>query len=312
MIDFSNKKYNINSLNQHVNSNTIEFIKSCELNYFSQITSATNTIINNMDNSKIVLLSGPSGSTKTTTSEKITEQLQKNNISSVVISLDNFFINRDILPKLPNGDTDFESVKTLDIPTLQRCLHELLVDKESVLPIFDFPSGTRSSETQNVSIKGDTILIIEGIHAINPELTTNENDDKFLKVYVSPNTDYCNDNDDIILSSRDTRLIRRLVRDYFYRGSALNRTFDMWGNVVASENENILPYRKNADIFIDTSIHYEPCIYSAYIDEISSKCTEIDSKFKPDFDRIVNILNEFAHLSREFIPIDTVLHEFIQ
>lgn len=312
MIATTHEKCDINTINKQVKSNAPKFINIAEEYYYSQISKATNTIINNMDKSKIVLLSGPSGSTKTTTSEKITLELKKNKINSVVISLDNFFIDRDILPKLPNGDTDYESVKTLDMETLQRCLHELLVDKESILPIFDFPSGKRSSETKKVSIKGDTILIIEGIHAINPKLTMNEDDANFLKVYVSPNTDYLNDAGEVVISARDTRLIRRLIRDYFYRGNTLEKTFKMWVNVVASEIENIIPFKENADILIDTSIRYEPCIYGEFLKDIALKYTIEESKYQEQLDELLTKLDNFTPVSRDFIPPDTALHEFIK
>lgn len=308
-----NNKYYINQLNDQIQKDKISFIKQSEENYYSQIESVTNNIIKNMDKSKIVLLSGPSGSTKTTTSEKITQELEKSNISSIFISLDNFFKNNDTLQTLPNGDLDYESVNTLDIDTLQRCLHEMLVKKESILPIFDFPAGKRSETQSNkVSLKGDTIVIIEGIHAINPKITMNENDENFLKVYVSPNTDYCDNNGDIILSSREVRLTRRLVRDFFYRGNSLENTLKMWVNVVNSENENIIPYSKNADIIIDTSIYYEPCIFNEYLKEVLPKCRPNEEKYQKQIDELLSDLDKFTPLSREFIPQNTVLHEFIK
>lgn len=303
--------YNINQLNSELATDAQKVIDLAEASYYKQIETTTNTIISHFDKSKIVLLSGPSGSTKTTTSEKITDELKKSDINSLFISLDNFFIDNINLPTLPNGDTDYESVKTLDMPTLQRCLHELLVDKESVLPIFDFPNGRRSEQTQKVSLKGDTIVIIEGIHAINPKLTMNENDENFLKVYVSPNTDYCDDNGEVLLSGRVVRLVRRLVRDYFYRGNSLENTLKMWVNVVNSEIENIIPYAKNADIVIDTSILYEPCIFSNYLQEIAPKSKATQSKYQEQIDELLQTLGRFATLSKDFIPSNTVLHEFI-
>lgn len=312
MIDSNVNKYNVQIINDKINSDKLGFIKECEEKYYNQIINASKIIMDNMTKSKIVLLSGPSGSTKTTTSTKITEELSKHNISSVVVSLDNFFIDRDFLPLLPNGDRDFESVKTLDMPLLQKCLHELLVDKVSVLPVFDFPAGKRSDKTQEISLKGDTVVIIEGIHAINPKLTMKENDSDFLKIYVSPNTDYCDNDGNILISSRDTRLIRRLVRDYFYRGNRFESTFEMWVNVVASEIENIIPYSKNADILIDTSIFYEPCIFARYVKELDSKCEIQSEQFQKQLDDLLLSLSKFIEISRDLIPNDTVLHEFIK
>lgn len=309
----SKRIYNINQLNSDLATDAKKVIDVAEEYYYTQIKTATKTIIEHMNNSKIVLLSGPSGSTKTTTSEKITDELKKSNINSIFISLDNFFIDNIHLPILPNGDTDYESVQTLDMPTLQRCLHELLVDKESVLPIFDFPKGRRSeTQTQKVTLKDDTIVIIEGIHAINPKITMHENSDNFLKVYVSPNTDYCDDNGEILLSGRVVRLVRRLVRDYFYRGNSYENTLKMWVNVVNSEIENIIPYAKNADILIDTSILYEPCIFSNYLQESAPHNKATQSKYQEQIDELLQTLGRFATLSRDFIPSNTVLHEFIK
>lgn len=315
MINISKRKYNINQLNSEISSNPQKFIADAEKNYYSQIESVAKTIIKEIDNgpAPFILLSGPSGSTKTTTSEKITDELKKSNINSVFISLDNFFIDNHKLPTLPNGDKDYESVKTLDMPTLHRCLHELIVKRESVLPIFDFPNGKRStSKTQKVSLDGDTAVIIEGIHAINPSLTMNEDDNKFMKIFVSPNTAYCDDNDEVILQPRVLRLIRRLVRDFFYRGNSLENTLKMWVNVVNSESENILPYSKNADLIIDTSILYEPCIFNGYLNEVLPKCKVMEDKYQAQIDDILSILNKFTPLSREFIPANTVIHEFIK
>lgn len=312
MIDLNIKKHCVDIINDKISNQKQDFIQECEDNYYSQIKQATKTIIDNMEKTRIVLLSGPSGSTKTTTSEKIAEQLSKSNISAVVISLDNFFVDRDDLPLLPNGEKDFESVKTLDVPLLQKCLHELLEDKESILPVFDFPTGKRSDKTQKVSLKGDTIVIIEGIHAINPKLTMEENASEFLRIYVSPNTDFCSSTGEVLISSQNIRLIRRLVRDYFYRGNHFENTFKMWTNVVASENENIIPYSKNADILIDTTILYEPCIFAGYMNEINLKCTEREEKYQKQIDDLLLNLSKFQEISRDLIPVDTVLHEFIK
>lgn len=315
MTNVSVTKYNINQLNNEIIADTKQFIAKAEQHYYNQIYSATDTIVKSIDNrsAPIVLLSGPSGSTKTTTSEKITQRLMESDVPSVFISLDNFFINNDELPTLPNGDTDYESIKTIDIPTLQQCLHELLVNRESVLPVFDFPNGMRSAtQTQKVSLKGDTVVIIEGIHAINPRLTMNEDDENFLKIFTSPNTRYCDDQGEVVLAPRIVRLVRRLVRDFFYRGNSLENTLKMWVNVVNSESENILPYSKNADIIIDTSILYEPCIFNEYLREVVPKCEAMEDKYQAQIDELLQILGHFTPLSREFIPSNTVLHEFIK
>ncbi len=277
--------------------------------YRNQIRATADEIARRSTPCSILLVSGPSGSSKTTTAGKLSAELAKHGIRSVVVSLDNFFVNRDQLPKLPNGDTDFESVKTLDMAALDRCFDELVGTGASDFPIFDFTVGRRSSEVQRLEVDEETIVILEGIHALCPEVVEGHDPSHFLKLYISPNSDYYQD-DLLLLNAQDVRLIRRMVRDYFYRGNTVDSTLAMWVNVVASERQNILPYRDSADFQIDSAILYEPNVYGSYLEQILAK-SEISEKYQAEISRLRKALEYFVPLGSPYIPEDTVLHEFL-
>lgn len=302
-------RIDVKTINDLILSSPKELVSMSENRYFEQLESVAESISNRASQSSILLVSGPSASTKTTTSHKLSEQLLANGLHSVVVSLDNFFVNVDKLPRLENGDTDFESVDTIDMDTLNRCFEELIVKRKSVIPIFDFANGRRSSETNEVILNDETIVIVEGIHALNPRLLQGKNRDSCLKLYISPSSDYYF-NDEMILSSRNIRFTRRLVRDYFYRGTRLDTTVDMWVNVVKSELINIMPYKKEADYTIDSTILYEPAIYEYYLSKIMGS-NELDGFYKGRIDDVFKALNRFYPLAPDIIPQNTVLHEFL-
>ncbi len=297
-------------LNGMVTHSPAELVTLSERMYNRQIDRTADEIAAKRGERSILLVSGPSASTKTTTAMKLADRLARRSVRAVVISLDDFFINRRDLPLLPNGDKDFESIRTMDLDTLNRCFREVLRDGWSDFPIYDFPSGCRSAETRRISIDQDTIVIMEGIHALNPEIVREQNPGSFFKLYISPNSDYYEE-DELILSARDVRLIRRIVRDFFHRGNTAENTMRMWVNVVASEKVNILPYKTEADFIIDSTILYEPNIYEYWLDRILDRSTAGEAH-AGKLAELSRALSRFVELKNEFVPADTVLHEFLE
>lgn len=287
----------------------MELVKNAEQAYEQQIISAAKQVFDRREESPVLLLSGPSASSKTTTAGKIAVQLERLGVHTAVISLDDFFKNRVDLPLLPNGETDFESIHTLDLDTLRACFNTLLATGEAAFPTFDFTSGSRAEEIRRVKAGHGTVLIVEGIHALNPQITENCARDGFQRLYISPNSDYEEDGK-LVLTAREIRLIRRLVRDHYYRGSSVENTMRMWTGVVRSEIVNIIPYRSEADITVDSMILYEPAIWAHYLSSVL-KTEDVSLRFAAKIEKLRRSLSLFVPLPVEYIPEKTVLHEFL-
>lgn len=302
-------KIDVKKINEMAKNDKQGLIDFAEKQYDNELENAVN-IITQHKSCTFLLVSGPSGSTKTTTSHKLSQKLARHGLHTAVVSLDDFFIDRNNLPVLSNGETDYESVRTLDTKTLWRCFDELLNKREAELPIFDFKSGTRSKETNKIIMESNTIIIAEGIHALNPALLEGLSKESYLKLYISPHSDYF-DGEEMVLSSRNTRLIRRMVRDYFYRGNSIKNTLLMWNNVVKSEVENIIPFRDSADITIDSTVCYEPCLYHQY-SNILSPCDELSDVQNSRVSDLAAMLSRFEEITLSEIPKDSVLWEFLQ
>lgn len=312
-----NERRSVPWLNEQIQQSPQELVLLSEELYQNQVDRTADSIarehqiaLPSEGGCSILLVSGPSASTKTTTAGKLSEQLEKRGIRSVVLSLDNFFIDRRKLPKLPNGDTDFESVATLDLPTLHRCFRELLQHRVSDVPIYDFVSGSRSAAVQHIELLDNTVVIVEGIHALNPAVISGHQRESFRKIFISPNSDYYV-GETRILKARDVRLVRRIVRDFFHRGNTVENTMWMWENVVASERVNILPFKAEADYIIDSTILYEPNIYVHWMDYILDQSI-IGETYLPKVAELTEALSCFRELPSRFVPADTVLHEFLQ
>lgn len=213
-----------------------------------------------------------------------------------------------MFPILSNGETDYESIDTLDLTTLKSCFDTLLKTGEALFPTFDFTKGRRANEKRPVKAGHDTVLIVEGIHALNPQIT-NGLQDGFQRLYISPNSDYEEDGK-LVLTAREIRLIRRLVRDRYHRGSSLENTMQMWAGVVRSEIVNIIPYRKEADMIVDSMILYEPAIWALELGE-ALRTEKVSLRFAAKIEKLKRSLDRFVPLSAEYIPKDTVLREFL-
>lgn len=305
---FPKNHIDVLDLNLKVKSSAEKLVLNSEDNYFNQLNKIAKKVHSNKD-ILILLLAGPSASAKTTTALKLKEKLKENGTNAVVISLDDFYVDRSNLPILPDGSVDYETIHTLDLDKIEQCLGELLENRISEFPIFDFSTGLRSEKTKHIELDENSIVIIEGLHALNPKITEKYSSDKFLKLYISPYSNYYL-NDESILKAREVRLIRRIIRDYFHRSSSLNNTLEMWENVIKSEIDNILPFRETADIIIDSTIIYEPCIYSKYLIPLIEK-SEIKEKHHDTIEKIKNTMEHFLSLDISYVPQDTVLHEFL-
>lgn len=301
-------------INELAQNDSEKLIEICEKHYREQIETTCDEILSNKKN-KIVLLSGPSGSGKTTTARKLKEKIISRGINAVTISLDDFFKNREDLPILENGETDFESVNTLDIEEIRKCFGNLLGGKTAVVPYFDFISGKRdNSRSQILELGEDDIIIVEGLHAINPKLTDGIEafgNKGFYKLFVNPLSQIHNEKGEVVLKRRNVRMMRRMIRDYLFRGSSFANTLNMWVGVCREEIQTIIPFKETADKIIDTTHFYEPCIYHHYILPIMEK-SEFDNQDHIEImNDIVKRLDGFYDLSLDVVPKDSMIREFI-
>lgn len=301
-------------VNSLAKSNFEMLVSLCENYYAEQIEKIANLLISD-NRYKIVLLAGPSGSGKTTTARKISEKIIDGGKNAVYVSLDDFFLNREDLPKLPNGETDFESVNTLDIAEIRKCFGLLLSGKQASIPFFDFITGKRDPEKAKVLETGENdIVIVEGLHAINPELTRGieEFGDKgFYKLFVNPLSQICAEDGTAILKRRNLRLMRRMIRDYYFRGSSVENTLNMWQGVCSEEIKNIIPFKDTADCIVDTTHFYEPCIYHHFLLPILEKSKVTLPEHKKMLDELKAKLEVFYDAPMGIVPKNSMIREFI-
>ena len=264
----------------------------------------------NQEGSRIILLSGPSSSGKTTTSKRIAVQLSVLGFEPMVISLDDYFLNRECTPRDENGEYDFEALEALDIEQFNKDLLALLDGEEVNIPTYDFVTGCRvMNPEKRLRLKSRSMLIIEGIHALNPSLTPHIKDTQKFKIYVSALTSIAMDNMNRIATT-DNRLLRRMVRDNAYRGTSAIDTIKRWQSVRRGEDKHIFPYQEQADVVINSAMIYELCVLKRYAEAILHEVPDSVPEFG-EANRLLKFLEHFAPIDSDFIPPTSVLREFI-
>ena len=292
----------ISVLNELAKNDLKWLIGFSEMKYSDEIHVIANDIV--YDRKPFVLLAGPSSSGKTTTSHKISDELAKRHKQSIYMSLDDFFIDRDKTPKLPDGQYDFENFKILDLDVFNSCINDLIHKHETDLPIFDFVTGKRKKEKRHLKTTKDHVIIIEGIHALNPELIR-MNPDFFYKIYICVYTDFII-NKQSKIPAKLLRFMRRLIRDIQTRGASIEHTVNMWNNVCAGEEKYIKPYRNTADHMFDTTHPYELLLYSKYLTPLLEKSQDL-AYAKELYDK----LQFCSKMTQDRIPENSLLWEFM-
>ena len=290
----------ISLLNMQNSYSAEELVNNSVKGYFNQINDLVLDLINNK-NIKIVLLAGPSSAGKTTTANLIKQGLTEKNIPASVISMDDFFINREVTPKLPDGSYDFENITALDLVCFKNFIKEILTNHKAMMPKFNFITGKRDGY-EELQIKKNGILIIEGIHALNPVIIDSKDNEAIYRVYVCLNTNFCIDNK-IVLPAKKLRRIRRTIRDFYTRGVSIEQTVKNWKNVCDGEDKYIKPFKNNADFLIDSTHNCEPLIYKKYLPSLLD-----GSKIAEEFE---NDLKMFGELDLNYLPEKCLLWEFL-
>ncbi|WP_455623219.1 nucleoside kinase [Parabacteroides sp.] len=261
------------------------------------------------EGTRIVLISGPSSSGKTTFCKRLQVQLTTNLLHPVGISLDDYFLNREDTPKDEHGEYDFESLYALDLPYFNKDLKKLLSGEEIDLPTFNFETGQRVFKGKKLKLRENSILVIEGIHALNPELTEFIDDKYKYRVYVSVLTSISLDNHNWIPTT-DNRLLRRIIRDYRFRGYSAEDTINRWSSVRRGEDKWIFPYQENADAMFNSAMLYELAALRKFAEPILAQVPE-SSKANAEAYRLLRFLRYFNYIPTEELPGTSLLREFL-
>lgn len=299
--------YEVKTVNSLLAQNPAEYIRQCEKVYSDQLDIICDEITREKGR-VLVMLAGPSSSGKTTTARMIKDKLSQRGRGAVVISLDDFYLELDNPHTFEDGTVDFETVEALDIPFISECLHELMDKGESMMPRFCFKQKKRSLR-ERVSVCADEVIIVEGLHALNPVITDPLSDEQMKKYYVSVSS-RITDGDDVLMTKRDMRFIRRLIRDFYYRNSEVEYTFYLWHGVRMGEDRYLFPYSGLADRKIDSIHPYETALFKSTAIKLLDRVAK-DSIYYETANELKIKLDRFTALEREMMPDGSLLGEFI-
>lgn len=303
----------LGNVNQAIQENkTGELIKLAEALHEKKYAMVADKIWQQREKVKLVLISGPSSSGKTTTSFRLALQMKVAGMNPVVLAMDNYFLNRAFTPKDEKGNYDFETIHAMDLKQLNEDLTRLLKGEEVEIPRFDFSKGERYFDGTKLQLHENDIFILEGIHALNPLLTQEIANDLKYKVYASALTSVSLDNNNFI-STTDNRMLRRIVRDAASRGATAQDTIKRWPSIRQGEDKNIFPYQENADIMLNTSLLYELNVLKHYAEPLLREIPHSDPEYA-DATRLLKLLTYFENIRPEMekeIPPTSVLREFI-
>ena len=258
---------------------------------------------------KLVLLAGPSSSGKTTSCKRLSIQLAVNGLKPLQISLDDYFVDRDKTPKDENGEYDFESIYALNLDLLNDQFNALFRGEEVDLPKYDFPSGKSIKSGKKLKLEPNNVLVVEGIHALNPELTAHIPEEQIYRVYASALTTILLDNHNYIPTT-DNRLLRRIIRDYKYRGVSAQETIHRWPSVRAGENKWIFPFQENADALLNTAMLYELSVLKMQAEPLLQQVPENCEEYAEAY-RLLKFLKYFKGIPYNNLPPTSLLREFL-
>ncbi|MDR3268830.1 MAG: nucleoside kinase [Tannerella sp.] len=258
---------------------------------------------------RVILIAGPSSSGKTTFCKRLEVQLMTNLLHPVGISLDDYYINREDTPKDETGAYDFESLYAIDLPTFDNHLSKLIAGEEVEIPSYDFETGKRVYRGEKLQMKAHSVLLLEGIHGLNPELTAKISPQNLFRIYVSALTTISLDGHNWIPAS-DNRLLRRIVRDYRSRGYSAQETIAMWPRIRKGEEKWIFPYQENADATFNSAMIYEFAVLRKFAEPILSEIRGMDEENAEAY-RLLRFLRYFMHIPLEELPPTSLLREFL-
>ena len=258
---------------------------------------------------KLVLLAGPSSSGKTTSCKRLSIQLAVNGLKPLQISLDDYFVDREKTPKDANGEYDYESIYALDLQLINDQFNALFRGEEVELPKYDFQTGKSKKSGKKLKMNDNNVLVVEGIHALNPELTAQIPNEQIFRVYASALTTILLDNHNYIPTT-DNRLLRRIIRDYKYRGVSAQETIHRWPSVRAGENKWIVPFQENADAMLNTAMLYELAVIKTQAEPLLQQVPENCEEYAEAY-RLLKFLKYFKGIPYNNLPPTSLLREFL-
>jgi len=300
---------NVVDLNKKVSNSTIEeLIQIDELIKNVKLFELAQKIYDKKDKVKIVLIAGPSSTGKTTTTNKLVLCLKSLGMDPKMLSMDDYFVDRTDTPLDENGNPDFERLETVDLELFTKTIDKLLTKEETVIPTYNFILGEKEYK-ETMKLNDDSIILIEGIHALNPKVLENIPKENKIKVYLSALTEL-NIDEHTRISTTDNRLLRRIIRDNRTRGNRVEDTLKSWTKVREGEEKYIFPYQDDADITYNTAMIYELGVLKTFVEPLLYS-VQPDSPYYNEAIRLINFLNLFLPVSSESIPKDSILREFI-
>lgn len=296
-------------INDAAKSDPKSFIAECEANYKNQVSAAAERIADN-DDIKIVAIAGPSGSGKTTTAHILMRELEALGEKTAVVSLDDFYLPFEKMPIGPDGERDIESVSALDIPRIEKAFSDIVNNGRAYLPRFDFLTKSRIENASEINIGHRGIAIVEGLHAMNPMLTDGVARKNILKIYISVNLPIESEDGEPVLTSRQLRLVRRILRDEKFRGASAEETLYLWNNVIGGESKYLYCFKNTADIKLTTLHAFEPCVYKDEFCKMRAG-VGVNTPCYEYFIKTANALELFCGISSDFVPENSLIREFI-
>lgn len=302
-------KSTLQTINEYALNDPAGLVEKAENHYDREITETAQRIADD-DSLKIVAIAGPSASGKTTTAHILSEKLQNLGEQTEVVSLDDFYLPTDQLPLTEEGKYDIESVNALDKELMKKCFCEIINTGRTELPKYNFAEKRRILSARSIDISGKGIVIVEGLHALNPVITDLVPRKNIFKAYISVNRSVLDDNGDVLLTSRQIRLMRRVLRDRIFRGSSVNETLALWKGVVEGEKKYLYCFKDTADVLIKTLHIYEPCLYRNAFCALCDETQNI-TDCRDYFLKTAEAVRKFVPLDESLVPHGSLIREFI-
>lgn len=314
MADFDNDLqkggWTLPEINERAKRHPEELILEAEEAFASQIRKTVDKIEERRPECKILMVSGPSSSGKTTTANMIKDELMRRDIWSTVISLDDFYVGVARLPLLKDGGKDFESINGLDIEQVKKSIKGIVYEGFCDMPIYDFSTMAPSSERRQIKLPENGVIIIEGLHALNPVITEGLPLDSVFKIYVSVENDVQLGGEKV-LQPTSIRLTRRVLRDFYFRDTEAVRTILMWNNVCRGENLYIKPLKEQSNVSLNSFHAYELCVMATPMIELCASVTENLDVYEA-IKRLQKKLDMFERLDKSLVPQTSLLKEFLK
>lgn len=303
------RKYTYTEINSMAASEREKFISACERSYRAQLDETAEKVMSNK-NYKLIMLAGPSASGKTTGAKLLSQCFKKMGGRAYIVSLDNFYFDdKSKYPHDEYGQIDYETVHALDVPLIHDCFSMLLQKGLCEVPVYNFLTGRRETETEKLLLGDNDVVIIEGLHALNPVITDVLPSEGLFKIYTSVSSRVYDDNGEVVLSKRNLRLVRRIVRDYRSRSSSVEDTLEMWPSVMRGEGKYLFAFKGLSDVQINSFHPCEPCVLAALSKDLLNTVTG-DSVFCEQAKDIALRMSMFTGLDPSLLSHDSLLREF--